>query len=163
MSADTLISTVVGDWASLYNNHKAVLGAVMFGHFAGLLVGGGMAISFDLDALRVSRGSDSARATHLARIPGVHRWVLLGLSATIVTGLLMMLADLSTFLHSPAFWAKMFIVGLLTANGALLTRRAPELAAMPPNSWVSMRTVAFASLLLWLAATLAGVVLATTA
>ena len=157
-----IVSTVVGGWASLYNDHKMVLGAVMFGHFAGLLVGGGAAVGFDLATLRLRTATAAHRAAHLAHLPSVHRAVVFGLSASIVTGVLMTLADASTFLRSPFFWAKMLILTLLAANGAMLTRGAPQ-EDVADRTWARMTRSASFSLALWLAATLAGVVLATSA
>ncbi len=91
-----------------------------------------------------------------------HRWVIGGLLVMAFTGTLMALADLTTFLHSPAFWMKMLLILLLAGNGAVLTRVAPRFAAGPSGSWHSMRALAASSLFLWLAATLAGVILNTT-
>ncbi len=159
-----ILSTLISGWASLYNDHKVVLGTVMFGHFAGLLIGGGAAVGFDLATLRLRTANAAHRAAHLAHLPAVHRAVVLGLSVSIVTGILMTLADASTFLHSRAFWAKMFILMLLAVNGALLTRETPQTqAAAAGRAWTRMTRGAMFSLALCLAATLAGVVLATTA
>ncbi len=157
-----IFSAVIGSWASLYNDHKAVLAIVMFGHFGGLLVGGGAAVGFDLATLRLRGASAAHRAAHLAHLPAVHRAVVLGLSVTIVSGILMTLADASTFLHSPAFWVKMLVLMLLAANGAMLTREKSQQVVADPV-WARMTRSASFSLALWLAATLAGVVLATTA
>ena len=157
-----IVSTVVGGWASLYNDHKLVLGTVLFGHFVGLLVGGGAAVGFDLATLRLRGATAAHRAAHLAQLPSVHRTVVAGLTVSIVSGILMTLSDASTFLTSPVFWAKMLILALLAANGAMLTRGVPQ-DAVTERTWSRTTRSATFSLALWLAATLAGVVLATTA
>jgi hypothetical protein len=149
-------------WSDLYNNSKTILGAVTFGHIAGLLIGGGMAIAFDLETLRLGRNPTADRAAHLSRLGWVHRWVAFGLALTILTGILMVMSDTSTFLRSPIFWSKMAVVVLLMANGWLVTR--PAVRVSPADlaiAWPRVTFTAAVSLFLWLMAAAAGVVLMT--
>lgn len=109
--------------------------------------------------------ADPARARLLEELSAAHRPVLAGLAVTAVSGLLLLAADLETYLASPVYWVKMGLVVLLLANGALLARteRAlamPELdAGAAAASWRRLRRSAHASRLLWLLILFAGVAL----
>ena len=59
------------------------------------------------------------------------RVVVAGLTLIVISGLLMLAADLDTFLHSRVFWIKMTLIVLLLINGALLTA-APATAPGAP-------------------------------
>ena len=48
------LGTLVARWARLYADHKAVSGGVTYVHLAGILLGGGLALSADRIVLRWS-------------------------------------------------------------------------------------------------------------
>jgi len=147
-------------WAHLYNNSKAVSTAVTFVHFAGMLVGGGFAVVADRDAFRHSPAILAAPGER-ENLALVHRWVVGGLALVFVSGLLMMLADLNTYLTSTAFWVKMALVVLLLANGYGRIRAEAALGrAAAAATW--LRRTSAASLALWLAVLLASTILNTT-
>ncbi len=159
MTGGGFLAGAISGWASVYNGHTAVFGTVMFLHLVGVVTGGAFAVSFDVDTLRLRRASGAERAGHLARLRAVHRPVLAGLALAVVTGVLMMLADLPHYLRSPLFLTKMGLLALLAANGALFTKAGPHLAAPPLGSWFPLGAMAVLSLLLWSATALAGLAL----
>ena len=81
--------------------------------------------------------------------------------APLVSGMLQFFADVETFFTSVYFWIKLGLVGLLLLNGFLMTRTEQQLTASGDSValWARMRTIALVSAVLWLATTLAGVVL----
>jgi hypothetical protein len=144
-------------WSSVFSNSKPISVAVIFGHLAGVVIAGGSALAADRRILRaaVQRGD---RAAVLADLPGVHRVAVRGLALIVLTGVLLVLSDLETFLASPVFYVKGALFVLLLLNGALLTwaeRRSR--AADPEADWARLRWTAMASTGLWLATLLAGV------
>ena len=159
MVAAALVPHIIARWARLYADNKAVSTSFTFLHLAGVLVGGGFAVAADRGALRLSpeRGSDWSR--DLASLTTVHRWVIAGLALTFVSGLLMMLADLDTFLPSVVFWTKMGLIVLLIGNGYLKLRAEAALQNGVASAWRRLRRTTVVSLVLWFAVLLAGTIL----
>ena len=92
----------------------------------------------------------------------MHPIVLWSLGVLLLSGLAMLAADLDTFLGSWVFWLKMALIVALLANGAQMTRLERALAGpagATTDQWRRLRGIAITSLVLWLAITLAGVVL----
>jgi hypothetical protein len=158
----TLISAVqpFADW---YQAASPVQTGTSFLHFAGLLTSGGFAIATDRIVWRAGHSYDLlARRRALGEIASIHRPVLIGLSIVFVTGAMLTLADVETFVSSPAFWTKMGLVALLLANGALLGKTAQKLSRDPDAAswrWRLLLGSSVASMALWLAVTFAGVML----
>jgi hypothetical protein len=162
------VATAVKPWAVLYSDSTAVSSAVTFFHLGGLLFAGGLAISSDRATFRALRGSDDDRARLLTDLGNAHSWVLAGLSVIVASGLLLALSDVKTFATSPTYWTKMSLVVLLLANGVLLQRTERRLRAgallgqtSPARQrlWSRLRFAAAASMTLWTAIVLAGVIL----
>jgi hypothetical protein len=152
------VAFLVGRWAHLYNNTKGVSIAVTYGHFAGMLVGGGFAVVADRDAFRLSPATVAAPGTR-ASFATIHRWVLGGLAVVFLSGILMMLADLDTYVASPVFWIKMSLFALLIANGYGRMRAEEALAGGSAAGWRWLRRTSAASLALWLAVLLTSTIL----
>lgn len=148
-------------WNSLYSDSKAVASAVLFLHLVPLLLAGGAAITADRATLRAVRGSADDRARQLRDLARVHAAVLVGLALSFVSGVLLFLSDVDEFLGSPWFWVKLGIVGLLLANGFVMTRTERALANGGDEGvlWGRLRTISVLSLTLWIATTLVGVAL----
>lgn len=144
---------LVARWARIYADQKAVSTGFTYLHLAGVLVGGGFAVSADRAALRLSPGAD------VASLSTVHRWVLAGLGLTFVSGLFMMVADLQTYLPSVVFWTKMALIVLLIVNGYLKLRVEAALENGVATAWRGLRRTAVVSLVLWFAVLLAGTML----
>jgi len=155
------LATTSTPWASVYAHHRAVSTAVIFFHVAPLVFGAGAAFVMDRATLSASRGGPIERIRHLQELARVHRVVLGGLTLSFVSGLLMFLSDVTTFLGAMLFWVKIGLVALLLANGFLLTRTEHALltASNTDALWHRMRTLSVVSAVLWLSTTLSGVVL----
>jgi len=154
MVADLLIAR----WAHLYNDHKAVSDAVTFVHLAGILLGGGVAVAADRAAIHLARESDLPFAAPLAG-HAVHRWVLISLVLIIVSGMLMLLADVRTYVVEPLFWVKMGLTLVLLGNGYLRLRAERAVVAGLQAARSRFRQTSIASLALWLIILLAGTML----
>jgi hypothetical protein len=162
------IATAAKPWASLYSDSRAVSSAVTFFHLGGLLFAGGLAIATDRATFRALRGTDADKTRLLADLNDAHAWVLGGLSVIFASGLLLALSDVKTFGPSPIYWTKMSLVALLLANGVLLQRTERKLWAGSlltqsggpmQRLWSRLRFAATASMVLWTAIVLAGVIL----
>ena len=77
----------------------------------------------------------------------------------LVSGVLLLGADLDAYLESTAFWFKMALVALLLGNGLIVLRAERRVERGDQTGWPTLRRVSIASLILWFATTLAGVVL----
>ncbi|MEP6989965.1 MAG: hypothetical protein ABJA80_03475 [bacterium] len=148
-------------WAKLYSHSKVVSAGVTFLLLAPLLFAGGAAFMADRATIRVSRAGAMERSRQLQEIAGTHALVVSGLALSLVSGVAMFLSDVETFLPSIYFWVKMSLVALLLVNGFVMTRVEKRLAVSGDDlvSWARLRTIAILSAVLWLATTLAGVVL----
>jgi hypothetical protein len=149
---------LVATWAHLYNDSKTMSDAVTFVHLAGILLGGGVAISADRAALHHALDSD---APFLAPLGGraVHRWVVLALVAITASGVLMLLADLHTYVTAPLFWVKMALTLLLVANGYVRLRAERAVLGGVQAARARFRNTSLVSLVLWLVILLAGTML----
>lgn len=145
-------------WASIYANSPAIRSALSFAHIGGLVAGGGAAIVADRAMLRALRRGPSAVATTVADLAGTHAVVIAGLVAVTLSGLLLALADLDTYLAARVFWIKMLLVVGLLANGGLLVRAGQQAARGTAGSLGLLRATAAVSLFLWFATTLLGAI-----
>lgn len=162
------IESAVQPWSDFYSNSTAVSSAVTFFHLAGLLFAGGLAVTSDRATFRALRGTDEDRSRLLVDLGNAHRWVIGGLTVIFASGLMLALADVKTFGPSPIYWTKMSLVALLLINGVWLQRTEQKLRAgtllsqtAPPMQqlWKRLRFAAGASMFLWTAIVLAGVIL----
>ena len=161
------VAELAEPWQSAYADSTVLPVAVLFVHLAGLLVGGGLALSADRATLRVAGGPPPERERQLAALAATHRPVNTALALSLASGVLLALADVEEFATSVAFWVKLALVLLLLANGGLMTRTEAALHASAQahddaRLWGRLRTHALASAALWLAVVLAGTVLAST-
>jgi hypothetical protein len=153
---------LIRSWASLYSDSKSVAGATTFVHLGGMLLGGGCAIATDRLTLRAFSSGPFARSRQLSEVHAVHTVVLAGLVLTCLSGALMFMADIHTFIGSPVFWTKAGLVMALLANGGLMQRAESRLRAgkgSAPGLWDQLRVTSYASLGLWFAVVLAGTAL----
>ena len=155
------LANMADPWAKVFSHYKAVSAGVLFLHLAPLVFAAGAAFTADRATLRAVKAGAAERARQLEAIAASHRIVLGGLALSIVSGTLQFLADVETFFTSIYFWIKLGLVGLLLLNGFLMTRTEQQLTASGDSValWARMRTFALVSAVLWLATTLAGVVL----
>jgi hypothetical protein len=150
---------LIDDWASLYSHYPLLRTCVGFLHVGGLLVGGGFAIAADRLTALAARQDGPIRNGQLQLLRSTHGIVLAGLAALIVSGVLLLGADLDMYLYSKVFWIKMGMFGLLLGNGVLLVRAERAIDRGNTLGWTRLRAASTFSLILWLATTLAGVAL----
>jgi hypothetical protein len=161
----TVVATLVRlaePWASAYGDSPALQSAVTYAHFAGLLLGGGVAVATDVGTLRAARRDPAERAVRLGDLARAHRLVVAGLGMTFASGFLLLAADVEALLPAPVFWVKMGLVALLLANGAVMTHTEHAVRAERVDAargWRQLGAIAAASLTLWFAALLTGTLL----
>lgn len=154
------VADVAAPWQSFYSDSKAASAIVTFAHVGGMLVAGGLALAADRQTLRLAGESPDERRRHLAELASTHRPVIAMLVVVVLSGIAMFLADVEELGASAVYWGKMALFALLLVNGALMTRaeatlRGDEAAPV----WGRLRAHAIVSGVLWLAVTLAGVLL----
>lgn len=148
-------------WADLYADSSLVKSAVVFLHLAGVVVGGGFALSADRATFRLGRLTDDARLELVEELGDTHRTVLIGLAVVVATGIAMLLADLETLLPSAVFWVKMGGFVLLLLNGLTLQRAERRCRRDGGEAgWRALRRAAVRSAGLWLAVLWLGALLA---
>ena len=153
------LSDMAAGWGSVYANHAALRTLVTFAHVASLIVGGGAAIAADRATLAARELDGVNRRMSLDTLHGTHRIVIVSLLLVAVSGVLMFAADLDALIYSRVFWIKMALVALLVVNGGLLWQAEQRARQDDTTAWPRLRVTAWASVALWLLATLAGVAL----
>ena len=146
---------MLGWWTELYANSAAWRSVILYAHIAGILVGGGCAIATD----RLTLISPPNDAHQLRVVGGVHRVVVIALAIIATSGVLMLAADLNTFVVSKVFWTKMFLVVMLLINGLRMLRAEQAIRAGSPSGWGRLRGASLTSLILWLLIAFCGAVL----
>jgi hypothetical protein len=159
-------------WRRLYSHSTLVSTLVLFGHIAGLLASGGLALASDRATLRVNLTDEAERARHLGELARTNRTVMIALGVSILSGSLLFFADVELFATSPIFWAKMSVIALLLVNLALMVRVERALRAgtvggtfesavsVRDRLWRRRRINAIASVVLWFVLVFAGSALA---
>ena len=150
------VSHVVGSWAALYSGSAVLRTIVSFVHVAGLVGGGGAAISADRATLKATRARVPVTREQIDAIHNTHRVVIIGLASVIVSGVLLFAADVATYAPSKLFWLKMVMVAALMVNGAFLVRVGHGVQMPDEGTRRTMRWTAGLSLGLWFLITLAG-------
>lgn len=156
-----MLSRLVEWWAHLYSDSKVLSAAVVFVHLGGILIAGGFAIAEDRAAVLLLRKSEPDYRRELPLIESVHVWVLGGLAVVAASGLLMLLADLHTYLTSVLYWIKMTLIVALLANGWLRLRAEHLLQDGMTSRRGLLLWTSLASIGLWFAVLLAGAFLST--
>lgn len=153
------VKDLADTWSSIYSASPAIKSALAFTHIGALVGGGGAAIAADRTTLRAMRRGQTALDRELEHLHHVHTFVIIGLALVIVSGALLMFADLDAYLSAPVFWIKMALVVLLMGNGVIVMRGSRRTHAGDPSGPRVLRLAAIASLLLWFGTTLAGAIL----
>jgi hypothetical protein len=149
-------------WADFYGHSKIAATIVTFLHVGPMLLGGGFAIAMDRSTLRALRTPAAQRTAHLGELAAVHRWVIGGLVVIVMSGLLLLAADIETFWGSWIYWLKMALVVALLVNGLSMTRAETALrsdSAEQATGWATLRRSSQVSLFLWLVIAFLGVAL----
>jgi hypothetical protein len=166
MSLVPFLAQAFAPWHDLYGDSKAVAIAVSATHLLALLFGGGFAVAADRATLRTEFEDVRTRRRALEELAAVHRPVLTALAVLFLSGCALAAADVETFAASPFFAAKLLLVALLLANGAVLARteaalrrRGADIGPTADRLWRRLRATARLSMGLWAATLLAGTVL----
>lgn len=150
---------LVAAWSSIYSNSAVLRTGIGFAHIGGLLAGGGSAIVADRATIAAWRLDAVARTSQVRALHGTHRLVILSLLLVSASGVLLLGADLDTYLHSMVFWIKMAFVAALILNGGILVRAGRRAQRGDAGAWTALRYGAMASLCLWFTITLLGAAL----
>ena len=150
------ISHLVAWWAASYSGSAVMRTLVSFVHLAGLVGGGGAAISADRATLKATRRGLPVTREQIDAIHHTHRVVILGLAGVIVSGVLLFAGDVATYAPSKLFWLKMVMVAALMINGAFLVRVGHGVQTPDERTRRTMRWTAGLSLALWFLTTLVG-------
>jgi hypothetical protein len=118
-----------------------------------------MAIPADRATLAAHKSGGDAMRREADRLGGMHGTVIVSVAIILISGVLLMLADLDAYLASSAFWIKMALVLALLVNGAVLRHTGRVAAAGDARAHRALATAARISLGLWFVTTLAGAVL----
>ena len=154
-----LLSRSVDWWTTIYSNHAALRTLVVFAHVGGLVGGGGCAIAADRATLLLTHTDPEPWDAHLASIRRAHRVVLIGLAFIFISGLLLAVADLPTYLESKVFWTKMVLVAALLVNGTVLVRAERQTVSGQAAGLRRLQQASVISLSLWFLTTLLGTAL----
>jgi len=155
------VAAAAGPWSDLYGGSSVLSSGIEFLHLAGLLVAGGLALSFDRAALRLRSRTSVEQMRFAVELSAVHRPVLIALAIVVASGFALALADAQVMLGSWLFWTKMGLFALLMVNGVLLRRAGGRLQRDPKSAatWRSIERAATRSTALWITVVLFGVVL----
>lgn len=156
----------VDRWAVLYADTPVASTTIVASHVLAMFVGGGVALATDL-ALWHGAGEGLVQWRRVRRI------VDLAVGVVFVTGVVLFLTDVATFIASPVYWIKMAAFALLVANGlrfAALDRAAstPAVANAVTATTIDAaparraRSVAATSACLWCLTVVLGVIVAST-
>ncbi len=162
MSLLETLEAVAKPWEKFYSKSSPTQAVVLFTHIASMLGGGGLAISADRALWKARRASEEVRRQLLAEVATIHRPVIFALTLSVVSGALMVTADLATFATSPVYWGKMAAFVLLLVNGAWLQsieRGARKAPATMPSAWKRLTVSSRISFTLWFVVALGGVLL----
>jgi hypothetical protein len=158
MAIPGFVQSAAASWSSYYGNHQLLSVTIKYLHIAATMIGGGLAISLDRQLFKARRASDG-RAFVLQQMHGSHRTVVPALAVASLTGVLMMGADLDTFLMSKLFWLKIGVVVALVANGAALQVFEHSAARQHDAAWPRLSVVSIISITLWLITAFVGTLL----
>src|SRR5438874_702663 len=101
------LTDLADTWSSIYSGSAVIKSAVGFAHVGALLAGGGMAIAADRTTLAAHKSGGDAMRREADRLGGMHGTVLVSIAILLISGGLLMFADLDAYLQSRAFWIKM--------------------------------------------------------
>jgi hypothetical protein len=98
------LTQVAETWSSIYSSSWVLRSCLNFAHIGGLVGAGGCAIAADRATIIASRHSGEDRLRQLSALHAVHGTVVAGLGIVVISGLLLMFADLDAYLHATVFW-----------------------------------------------------------
>jgi uncharacterized membrane protein len=161
MDAPAALVRLVEPWSQAYGDSTLLPILIVFAHIAALVFAGGLAVTMDRATLRAAHGPAEFRWRQLEDLARAHRLILSGLALSVVTGVLLVTADLETYLSSPIYWTKMGLIVVLLVNGYIMTRTESRIRLTPNAAdeagWKRLRATAALSMVLWFLIAFAGV------
>jgi hypothetical protein len=155
-------------WHDAFASSVVISTGVLYAHVASLVCAGGLSLVADRNSLLPGRPGDAAAEYELRAGPANRRLVKRALAVVAVSGLLLFLSDVHTFVGRPTFWLKMGLVALLICNSLLAERcerrrrsAGTVNARREADSLSRHRLHAGVSLALWFLTLLAGTALVT--
>jgi len=167
ISAPAPLVRLLEPWSHAYGDSKVLPPVIVFAHIAALVFAGGYAVTLDRFTLRAFRSSE-LRGAQLAELSRSHRLVMIGLTGSVVSGLLLFTSDIETYWTSVIWWTKASLIVLLLLNGVgsmkleaqvRESRESRESRVNAEAAGRGLRLTAIASMLLWFAVALCGVAL----
>lgn len=150
-------------WRRAFSTSVVISTGVLFTHVASLVFAGGLSFAADRPSLlSVARSSPEAEHELAARLAN-RQFAIRALVAVALSGLLLFLSDVNSFVHLETFWLKMGLVVLVITNSLLaqrLDRRTysagPVTVRRNAQRMARSRVHARVSMVLWLLTILAG-------
>jgi hypothetical protein len=106
MGMSGLLGSASTWWSAYYADHAMVSLAIRYIHLAALMVGGGTALAIDRVVIASARNrTDDRRRAAFTALRGSHQVVVPALAVVTVSGILMTVADWTTFAASTLFWS----------------------------------------------------------
>ena len=154
-------------WHQAFSSSLVISTAVLYAHVTSLVCAGGLSLVADHASLLPGTWNDAEREHELRLRSASRRLAKRALAVVALSGLLLFLSDVRTYVALPTFWLKLGLVALLISNFVLAGRcaRRPHpsapVTAQRPAPISRCRVHARVSLVLWLLTLLAGTALVT--
>ena len=155
-------------WREAFSSSVVISTGLLYAHVASLVCAGGLSLAADRASLLPGRRGDAEAEDELRARAASHRLVKRALAVVVLSGLLLFLSDVETFVGLRTFWLKMGLVMLLITNSLLAQRcerqnqhrsAGPVTAQRKPEPAARRRAHAGISMVLWLLTLLAGTAL----
>ena len=153
-------------WRRAFSTSPAVSTGVLFAHVSSLVCAGGLSFAADRASLLPRRPDDPETEDEWRSRFANRRLAIRALSVVALSGLLLFLSDVDSFVHLRTFWVKMGFVVLLLTNSVLarghddqLTSLGPVTARRKAKQRSRASVHARVSVTLWLLTLLAGTAL----
>lgn len=147
-----MFGSVTTWWSAYYADHQMVSLVIRYIHLAALMIGGGTALAIDRVVLGSARArTDDRRRAAFTALRGSHLVVVPALAVVTISGILMTVADWTTFEASRLFWIKMVSFLLLVLNGGALVAAERAFAKSGDlGLWKRLVAASGVSCVLWL-------------
>lgn len=155
-------------WHKAFSSSVVISTGVLYAHVTSLVCAGGLSLAADHASLLSGKWRDATSDQDQCARSANRRLANRALVVVALSGLLLFLSDVRTFVALPAFWLKMVLIALLISNVVLTERRDDEphpagrvTARRRPAAHSRRRMHARVDLVLWLLTLLAGTALVT--
>ena len=143
---ETALARWIGESGSLWGYPT-----ILFLHTLGLATLAGLSAGIDLRLLGLAPALPLAPMVRLYPV----MWVAFAVAAA--SGVALLIADATTKLAQPVFWVKMLLIAFAVVTMQMIRTRVFGDPLIDPRPLTSAaRTLAISSLVLWIAATIAG-------